>query len=453
MKSKKLFIGFAVLLAAVFQSASVMAADKPLMLSLDEALTIALSESPSIIVADMEITKKDYSRKGAVGSLYPSVSASADYSRSLKIPVMYFDGFGGAGDGVKVGKDNSYTAAVSMSLPIVAPSLWKTIKLTESDIAISLEAARSSRITMINQVKRSYYAIMMAKDSYAVLKQSYENAKYNAQQYRNKYEQGVASEYDVLRAEVQVKTIEPGLLSAENAVGLSHLWLKVLLGIDESIDIQITKQLTDYELNMYSKRDAVDRSLENNSDLKQLDLQTDYLRETVKAQKAAFYPTLSAFANYNYSSMSDGGIFDQFRWIPSSTVGLSISVPILQGGNKFFNKKKAQLSVDQMKYNREDLIRNLTWKTSSSVDNIMASVKQIASSSEGVRQAEKAYSIMNKRFEVGNATFVELNDANDALTNSRLAYYQAIHDYLVGEANLEEILGSADISKYENKNK
>ncbi|MEG1643300.1 MAG: TolC family protein, partial [Bacteroidales bacterium] len=307
--------------------------------------------------------------------------------------------------------------------------------------------------SMINQVKRAYYAIMMAEDSYSVLKQSYDNAQYNALQYRNKYEQGVASEYDALRAEVQVRTIEPGLLAAENAVNLSCLWLKVLIGISESTELKITNRLTDYELNMYSKSESVNLSLENNTELKQLDLQTSYLRDIVTAQKAAFSPTLSAFANYAYSSMSDGGVFNQFQWIPSSMIGLSLSVPILQGGNKFFNKKKAQLSVDQMKYNRDDLIRNLTWRTSSAVDNIMASVKQIASSREGVRQAEKAYLIMNKRFEVGNATFVELNDANDALTNSRLAFYEAIHDYLVGEANLEEILGSADISKYEKTNK
>lgn len=416
-------------------------------LTLEEALRIALSEAPSIKVADMEIERKDYSKKGALSNLFPAIDYSADYQRYLEIPVMYFSGFE---DGIRVGKDNSYTSSLSLSLPIIAPSLWRNIQLTKADIDISLESARASRIEMVKQVKTAYYAIMMSKDGYEVIKQSHENAKVNANMYRVKFEQGAASEYDVLRAEVQVKSLEPGLISAENAVGLSKLWLTVLIGLDPSVEVNIENKLTDYETKMISDTETLSRSLDNNSTLKQIDLQKVYLEEVVKAQKASFSPTFSAFASYSHSSMTDGSMFT-YQWIPTSIVGVQVSIPILRGGSKFFEKKKAELTVQQLDYNRDDVVRNLTWSVSSSIDKILASIKQVASNREAVIQAQKAYDIMNKRFEIGNSTFIEVNDANDALTNAKLAYYQAIHDYLVGEAALEEIIGDADLTKYNNE--
>ena len=104
-----------------------------------------------------------------------------------------------------------------------------------------------------------------------------------------------------------------------------------------------------------------------------------------------------------------------------------------------------------LKYQRDDLERNLRMQVQAAQDNIAQSVKEVASNKEGVRQAEKAYEIMQKSFEIGSATFVELNDADLALTNSRLAYNQAIYDYLTAKAELNMILGKNIVEVDNNK--
>ena len=101
-----------------------------------------------------------------------------------------------------------------------------------------------------------------------------------------------------------------------------------------------------------------------------------------------------------------------------------------------------------MQYQRINLERNLRMQLTAAMDNIKASIKQVASSKEGVRQAEKAYEIMQKKFEVGAATIIELDDANLALATSRLSYFQAIHDYLTAQSDLEQISGNVDFDRY-----
>lgn len=416
-------------------------------LSLDQSIAIALSENPTIVVSDMEIKRTDYARRETLGGLLPTVDYSGSYSRTLKKQVMYMD-IPGMDDGLEVGLDNSWSTGFSLSLPIIAPSLWKSLKLSAVQLEQSVESARSSRLSMVDQVKKAYYAILMAQDSYDVLQQSYANARANADTYRHKFEQGTASEYDVLRADVAVRNLEPSLLQAENALRLAKLNLKVLLGIDAELRIGLATRLSDYEEDMYADMLQPDTSLAANTSLRQLDLQGAYLKQVLKTQHMSWAPTLAFVGSYTWSSMSNGGMFDDFRWTPYSYVGLSLSIPIFSGGTRYYKGKQARVAYNEMQYQRINLERNLRMQLTAAMDNIKASIKQVASSKEGVRQAEKAYEIMQKKFEVGAATIIELDDANLALATSRLSYFQAIHDYLTAQSDLEQISGNVDFDRY-----
>lgn len=451
------------------------------VLDLKTAISIALNENPTIKVADVEIEKKDYSKKETIAGLFPRIDGAASYSRTIEKQTMYMDSeafdmsamfapiyntigqlhpdfempqTGGSSasssgeTGMKVGTDNTYSVGFSASLPIIAPQLWKSVQMSSADIEQAVEAARSSRLSLVNQVEKAYYSLLLAQNSYEVIKMSYDNAKLNARDYKNKFEQGTASEYDVLRADVQVRNLEPTLLQTENSVKLSKLQLKVLMGIDMTVDVELTDRLEDYEASMYEATLNIDTSLEQNTDLRQLDLQTAYLQKAVDVQRMAWFPTLSATANYNWISMSYGGVFDDFRWSPYSTVGLSLSLPIFQGGSRLFKIKQAKANVLQLGLQRDNLKNTLSMQVQMSMDNIQKSVKQIASNKEGVRQAEKAYAIMQKSFEIGSATFIELNDADLALTNSRLSYNQAIYDFLAAKSDLQLLLGNTDLEQY-----
>ncbi len=457
-------------------------ADSVLYLDMDKALTIALSESPTIQVADIEVQKKDYSKRETIAGLLPKIDASASYQRAIKKQRMFmsgkafdmgammgeylgplyeamgvpFPGGDGSGEtedtsneGFEVGLDNTYSMGFSASLPIIAPQLWKSVEITAIDVQNAMEAARSSRLSLINEVQKAYYNVLLCQDSYAVLRSQYDNAKLNAETYANQYKQGTASEYDVLRSEVAVRNIEPTLLQAENAVKLSKLQLKVLMGIDVDIVIVINDKLDNYEQDMYHVTMSIDRSLDNNTDLRQLDLQTKMLQKTATLQKFAYIPTLAAQFSYNWISMSDGGMFDNFRFNPYSTVAVALNIPIFSGGSRYYKVKQAEATVAQMGFQRDNLERALNMQVEAQLDAITKSIKQIDSNKLGVQQAEKAYNIMQKSFEIGSATFVTLNDAELALTRARLAYSQAIYDYLAGVSDVKKLLGTTDISKYE----
>ena len=430
-----------------------------LKLSLDQCITIALSENPSIKVADMEIERMDYSKKEVIGQLLPSISFAGQYSRTLEKQTMYLNMgalTGGSSEskpsGIKMGLDNSYTVGFSASLPLIAPQLWKSLNLSDTQILQSIETARKSRLDLINQIKSAYYSLLLAKDSYLVILDSYENAKVTHDIYSKKHELGAASDYDVLRTSVAVKNVEPELLQAEISVKQAKLQIAILMGMDVTIPFEPTNTLADYEKTMYNDVLSINRSIDQNSDLKMLDLQTQTLNDALKIQKMAWYPTLALSANYNWTSMSDGNPFKDLRWSPYSTVGLSLSLPIFQGGQRYYKIKQARIQVDEMKWQRENLERSINMQVDLAIDNINKNVKQIASSAENVKQADKAHEIMEKSFKIGAASYLDLRDSELALTRSRLAYYQSIYNYLIANSDLERLLGNADIERYTTEN-
>ncbi len=416
-----------------------------LALSLDECVRIALNENPTIKIQEMEISRVDYSRKEVLGQLLPSVNLAGQYQRNLSLQTMYMDTDAGT-MAIKMGSDNTHAAGFQATIPLVVPQLWKSIKLSENQILQNVEKARANKLSLVNQVEKTYYALLLAKDSKRVIEENHATAKLNAEIFQKKYDLGAASEYDVLRANVAVTNLEPSILEAENSINALELQLKLLMGMDVRTTIAPSQQLDDFKGEMYARALSntlgADTTLANNTSLKALDLQTDYLKKALDVQKMAWYPTLSGSASLMWHSMNNGSPFSGLRWSRASNVGLTLAFPIFQGGQRYYKQKQAEIAVDEMKWQRENLERTLHMQVATQNDAIAKNLKQIKSNEDGVMMAEKANDIMQQSFKIGAASFIQLRDTEDALMAARLAYFQAIYNYLVAESDLEYVLGN-----------
>ena len=408
---------------------------QPLQLTLDQALEIALSESNTIKIADMTVEKSGYAKKGSYASLYPNISASGSYQRTLLKQVMVMD-MGGNPMEIKVGRDNNISAAASASMPLINAQLWESLKLSGMDVEMAVEQARSSKISLIKQVKQSFYAVLLAKESLNVMTQVYDNAQKNYEKTEQRTLVGKASEVDRLRAQVTLMNAEPNVSSAENAVLLATWQLKAVMGIDLNTEMEVIGDLTDYTDYMLTPY-VVKDDLSGNSSLAQLELQGRMLESTIRMQKKQYIPTLAASINYNYSAMGD----ETLSWFPSSTAALSLSVPIFDGFAKHNNIMQSKKTKDMLDLQREDTERNLRIGIRNYNDQMALCIKNYQAANATVEIAQKSYEITEKMYEVGKATLVELNDAQLALEQAQLTQAQAVYNFMVAQANLDEMLG------------
>ena len=436
---KRLNISIIAFITLFFATASVKAQEsQPLQLTLDQALEIALSESNTIKIADMTIEKTGYAKKGSYASLYPNVNVSSSYQRTLLKQVMVMD-MGGQPMEIKVGRDNNINASASASMPLVNASLWESLKLSGMDVEMAVEQARSSKIAMVKQVKQAFYAVLLAQASHDVMSQVYENAQKNYEKTQQRFNVGKVSEVERLRAQVTMLNAEPNVSSAENAVLLATWQLKAVMGIALDTEVEVVGDLNDYTSALLAPYVSED-DLSNNSSLLQLDIQDRMLESTIRMQKRQYLPTLAANINYNYSAMGD----EELRWFPSSTAALSLSIPVFDGFQKHYNIKQSKVTRNMLALQREDTERNLRIAIRNYNDQMALCIKNYQAANATVEIAQKSYDISAKMYEVGKATLVELNDAQLALQQAQLTQAQAVYNFMVTKASLDELIGKIE---------
>ena len=410
-------------------------AQETIRITLDQALEIALSESNTIKIADMTVEKSGYAKKGSYAALYPNISVTSSYQRTLLKQVMVMD-MGNQPMEIKVGRDNNISASASASMPLVNASLWESLKLSALDVELAVEQARSSKVSMISQVKQAFYGVLLAKASLDVITQVYENAQANYEKTLQRFNVGKASELETLRAQVNVMNAEPNVSSAENAVLLATWQLKAVMGLDLDTEIEVVGNLMDYTQELLTPY-VSEENISNNSSLLQLDIQDRMLESNIRMQKKQYLPTLAASINYNYSAMGD----DQLRWFPSSTAAVSLSIPVFDGFQKHYAIKQSIIGKDMLSVQREDTERQIRIAIRNYNDRIALCVKNYTAANATVEIAQKSYQISEKMYEVGKATLVELNDAQLALQQAQLTQAQAIYEYMVAKASLDELIG------------
>ena len=473
--NKRTFLSLA---SAVLIYAGVYAQETaPTVITLEDALRIALSENVSVKVADKEIERAEYARKGTYASLFPQVDAVGSFQRTIKKQVMYMDfdmsafsgmdGMGGdtsgdgtsggdatssvpdsgsgttsSGGGIEVGRWNTYSGGISAAMPLINAQLWKGIQISGQEVELAVEKARSSRLDMVTQVKEAFYSVLLAKEALNVYKEVLDNAMANYGQTEKRHNAQKASELELTRAKAAVSNAIPNVYNAESSVILALWQLKAVMGVDLDMDLDVAGALSDYGQSMlYDVNEADGMNLDYNTTMRQLAIQAEELANNVKMQKYAYLPSLAANFAYSVNAMTNDFNFKEYRWTPYSYIGLSISIPIFSGGKRLNDVRAAKVQYEELNLQRADTERQLKIGIRQYLNTMETRMKSYAAAQDAVETARKAYDIAQKSYNVGRSTITDLNDAQLGLTQSRLAVSQSIYDFEVAKANLEKLLG------------
>ena len=466
-----------------------------LVLTLDDAIKIALSENTSVKVADMEIQRQQYARKGSYGQLFPQISASGMYSYAIQKQKVYFgsdsDDGGSSGGGmasmyasmldpimyyieqlylatstpfvpyvpptpdpseqssgdgaIEMGRRNQVSFGLSASMPLVNFQLWESLRITGDQVELAVEKARESRLGTVAAVKQAYFAVLLAKASYDVYEAVLENAAQNLKVTESRYNAKKASEMDLSRAQSTYAAAIPNLYNAENSIYLGLWQLKAVMGVDLDSPIDVAGCLDDYAGQMFHDIHegnlASETSLDRNSQMRQLASQAETLAKQIRLQQYAYIPTLSLSLSYNYYTQSDKFNLSQWKWLPSSTLVFNLSIPIFSGGQRYHAIKQTRVQADELSLQRENTERQLRIGIRQNLSTMETAQRSYDAAGEALKSAEKAYSIAQKSYEVGKSTFTDLNNTILTLTQTRLQQVQAVYSFVIAKATLEQTLG------------
>ncbi|MBO5656268.1 MAG: TolC family protein, partial [Rikenellaceae bacterium] len=284
----------AVLALSLVTIASAMAQQtQKITLTLDEAVGIALSDNPTIKVADLEIERQKYERKQTEANLWPQISVSGQYLYAIEKQSM--------AKGLSFGADNTLAATGNVNLALFAPSVYAALNMNKIQLENAVEAARANKITLAAEVKKAFYNILLAKQSIEVLHASEDNIKETVDNTREMYNAGLAAEYDLLTAEVQLSNLKPTIIQTENSVEIAELLLKMYLGLPQNTQIEVVGTLDEFRDAVMAGGESLSTDGSGNTDLRTHDINLKLLNAQKKMTNSARIPTVAAFLQGSYT--------------------------------------------------------------------------------------------------------------------------------------------------------
>lgn len=418
-----------------------------IVLDLNRAIEFALDKNSDIKVAQMEVEKSKEKLREALSGLYPKLDLSAQYQRYIKKPVIFLPPGTPFSPGNKpgileIGSDNSYNGSASLSVPLFAWSLYESIGVASNSLDLSTESYRNTKVQIIGNVKKSFLAVLLSREMKNLMELSLKNAEDNFENIKRLNKAGTLSDYDVLRAEVQVENLKPTVLQMENNYKLSLEALKVAIGLDASEEIEVVGELNFEEpYQLPSEDEIINELIKTNPQLSILEQQVKLYEKMVSLEKSSYLPTLAGFGSYQYQTQANDFNFSEYRWVKTFVVGLQIQLPVFNGFKTQSRVSQAEISLSQAKEQKRNLTEAIKTQALSILYRLQQALKRIEGQTKTVKQAEEGYNIAKRRLENGLATQLEVNDAELALRQARINRLQAIYDLKVAEAELNTVLG------------
>jgi len=428
-------LAVAFLLQAVLSLRGAMAA--PLELSIAGAVETALKNNTAVAAAQ-ETRKMYQSRiKEYYGSVYPQLSASAQYPRNIEKSTYFL------GDTqVKVGLNNSYTGSLDFNQVLWSGGkVYAGIKMAHAYSDASEEQLKMERNGVTKSVKQLYYSVLLSSAMVGIQKDTLDLARQHLDTIKAQYRQGLSSDLAVSRQAVEVSNNEPALTQALNTYEEGLLDLINLLGLDPEQEIVLSDDLSAPSYVTGDINEFYRTALSSRPEYRNMKYQRDLYRQMVVVEKAGHYPSLNAVASRQFQGQSDYGFPGAGDRSWSLSAGLNLSLPIFSGGSTASRVKQADIQAEIAEIKLKEMERTIKIEVKKAWLAMKEASERLKSQTAAVETAQKTMAADEVRFKNGLASQLEINDTSLALNKSRSLYIQALHDVCSADAELKWTLG------------
>lgn len=393
---------------------------------------------------DQELAKTQ--EKLARSAIMPIVAGSGSYTRNiLDITTSYAysadlsTGYFNYMD-YDYNSDNDFVFALAVEQKIFDMSVFKALEASRKYREMTGTIYEATRQGILTAAKQVYFQTVLLHEVNTVKKATEQNAYESYQDVKKRFDNDLASELDVLQAQVNWQINIPETTKSERNRDLAMSNLKHLAGIKTDEVIVLTDTLSEVP----AKKDIENLSsvLSNRPDYRVTQRIVDLRKINISAKASEFYPSLSASGSIGTSISNDEFSLDDGTEF--FTLGLSITVPIFYGGSRFAKMDQARQEMEIAQINLSKKQDDIQIEINNINLLLDEASSRIISAETTVKTAENAFGIMEVSSRNGLATQLDLKDARLNLSGAKLNYYSAIYDYLDAFFKWQQATGEGD---------
>jgi len=405
-------------------------------LQLEDAIKLAIRQNKELqaVLQEREIARGQVLE--SYSTALPKVNVTGSYTRLDEVNT-----FDVGGISIALGDVDNYSVDLTVSQPVFrGGAIGAALRAAKLAELLSDEAARAALQGTIYNVALPYYDALLAQHQYEVNEEAVKSAEVHLKDVLTKRDLGVASDYDVLRAEVDVSNFRAEMIKQKNNVDLAKSRLLKAMGVLQKGDIVLADQL-EYRPMKPVLEEAIRIAHENRPDLYQAELDVRLRKEALRVAKSDYWPKIDLFFQELWGKPDPSSVTTN-DWNDAWNAGMTINLAIFDGLGREGRVHQKKATLAQSRYRLANTqeqafleIRQVLLTLRNAEEFVESQKLNLGRASEGLRLAEVGY-------REGIASEVEVSDARSALTAARGFYYESVYGHVVSRLNLQLAMGT-----------
>ncbi|MBC7440456.1 MAG: TolC family protein [Flavobacterium sp.] len=439
MKNKITLIAFLVftLLAKAQESQK-----KTYTFSLQQAIEFAVQNNYKAINAgrDIEIAKQKRWETTAMG--LPQISGNVNYTNNFKLATNIID-FGGVPTTLTIGTKHSANSGLTLSQLLFDGSYIVALQASKTYLSFYQNYKKKTDTEVKEIIINSYGSVLLANENALILQKNKTILEKTIFDTNETFKNGLIEEENVEQLKITLSSVNSNLNYIIRLKEISLKMLKINLGINIDDELTVTDKLDDLaKSNMDFALSTPDFEAKNNINYIIADNFVQQRNLELKLQRSKALPSLSAAANFGYSSFSEtfSLLNSNQKYYNYSNLGINLSVPIFSSLGRSAKTQQAKIALEQAKTQLTQAEQQLKLQFQNAKSDYEFSVEQYKSSKENLKLAERIENKQQIKFKEGLSSSFDFTEAQRQLYSSQQSFLQTMVDVINKKASLEKIL-------------
>lgn len=390
------------------------------------------------VIQEKEIARGEQLK--SYSAILPSVDLTGDYIRLDGVTSFEIETPLGK-EKIQFGDEDTYSTVLTVTQPIYAGgSILARINTAKLMSLLTDETVRAAVQDVIYAAEHAYYDVLLSQHLLQISTDAVRSAKAHLDNVKQRERGGVASDFDVLRAEVELSNFQAEYIQNKNAISVSKASLIRIMGVSQDSDFVLSDKLL-YVPSNITMEQAVEAAYRNRPDLLGREFDIKMQKEMLKIAKSQYYPMVSGFYSNTWSKPDPHNMME-IEWGHAWQGGISASLPIFDG---FMRDGEIVAQKARLKQGQIDLIdaeETALFELTKAQLGIENTAEFIESQRLNLTRAEEGLRLAEVGYREGTNTQVEMIDAQAALTTARANHYQAIYAHIIAKLDFQRAMGT-----------
>ena len=400
--------------------------------SLEQCVQYALTHQPTIkeSLIDQEIV--DAEIKTRLADWYPQLNLDYTIEHYFKVPVV------STTTGVA---KNISSAYFSVNQNIFNPDVLLASRTAADVRTQAKQITVNDKIYVVLNVSKAFYSVLLAQQQVVLVNEDIARLTRTVKDSYNQYKAGVVDKTDYERAQITLNNSVSQKKQYEETLTSNYAYLKLYMGYPQKapIDLIYDSVKLQSEINIDTLKEV---DYTNRIEFKLLQTEQKLLQANLRYYKWSYFPTLSAFGNYNltYANNNFSKLYSQN--FPSSYIGLTLSFPIFEGGKRVQEIRGANLELSRINYNFISLRDSIQTEYTQAISAYKSYLNDYYVQHDNLGLANDVYNTIYLQYKAGVKTYLDVIIAESDLRSTQVNYLNALYQVLSSKLDVEKALGT-----------